>query len=157
MSPLPAVGTIAPDFTLPSTSGEAVTLSSFRGWKNVVLAFFPLAFTGTCTREMMDFSDDHTAFDDLDAVVLAISVDSVPTLRAFQAKTGMRVEFLSDFRRDVSRAYGTLLEDQFFSRRAYVLIDEEGAVRWAHEELELGQKRSNAELFAQLRLLDVPA
>jgi peroxiredoxin len=157
LNSLPAVGSIAPDFTLPSTSGEAVTLSSFRGWKNVVLAFFPLAFTGTCTREMIDFSDDHTAFDDLDAVVLAISVDSVPTLKEFQGKTGMRVEFLSDFRRDASRAYGTLLQDQFFSRRAYVLVDESGVVRWTHEEVKLGQKRTNAELFEQLRLLHAAA
>ncbi len=144
---------MAPDFTLPGTSGEVVTLSSFRGWKNVILAFFPLAFTGVCTREMVDFSADHSEFDNLDCVVLAISVDSVPTLKEFQARTGMRVEFLSDFHRTVSRLYDTLVEEQFLSKRAYVLIDEAGVVRWTHEEPHDGQKRTNEELFEQLRLL----
>ena len=157
MTELPAVGTEAPDFTLRSSGGEAVTLSSFRGWKNVLLAFFPLAFTGTCTRQMIDFSDDHNAFDELDCVVLAISVDSVPTLKEFQARTGMRVEFLSDFRREVARLYGGLLEDRFHSQRAYGLVDEAGMVRWTHEEAESGQKRTHEELFARLRALKATA
>lgn len=154
---LPAVGTEAPDFTLPGTSGETVTLSSFRGWKNVLLAFFPLAFTGVCTREMVDFSDDHSLFDALDCVVLAISVDSVPTLKEFQARTGMRVEFLSDFHRTVCRLYGTLIEEQFLSKRAYVLIDEAGLVRWTHEEPHAGHRRTNEELFEQLRRIGATA
>ena len=155
--PLPPVGTEAPDFTLPGTSGELVTLSSFRGWKNVILAFFPLAFTGVCTRQMIDFSDEHSAFDELDCVVLAISVDSVPTLKEFQARTGMRVEFLSDFHREVCRMYDTLIEDQFLSKRAYVLVDEAGIVRWVHEEPHAGHMRTNEELFDQVRLLGAKA
>lgn len=151
--PLPVVGMLAPDFTLPSTSGEQVTLSSFRGWKNVVLAFFPLAFTGVCTREMVDFSNAHSDFDSLDSVVLAISVDSVPTLREFQARTGMRVEFLSDFHRAVCRSYGTLIEERFHSSRAYVLVDEAGIVRWTHEEADDGQKRTNDDLYEQIKAL----
>lgn len=151
--PLPAVGMPAPEFTLPCTSGEPVALSSFRGWKNVLLAFFPLAFTGVCTREMVEFSEAHSDFDALDAVVLAISVDSVPTLREFQERTGMRVEFLSDFHRTVCRAYGALNEERFHSTRAYVLIDEAGIVRWTHEEAHDGLRRTNDQLFDQIKAL----
>jgi len=147
--PLPAIGSLAPDFTVPSTSGSSVTLSSLRG-SNVLLAFFPLAFTGTCTAEMCAFSDDFSRFRTSDTIVLPISVDSVPTLKEFKAKEKMTIDLLSDFKRDVSRAYGTLLEDKFFSKRAYVLIDKKGTVRWVHEESELGQRRDNAELLDQI-------
>ena len=152
MSPLPAVGTPAPDFTLPSTSGQPVTLSALRG-KSVLLAFFPLAFTSTCTAELCAFSEDLGKFQSANTVVLPISVDSVPTLKEFKAKERMTVDLLSDFKRDVSRTYGTLLEDKFFSKRAYVLVDRGGTVRWTHEERELGQRRENGELLAQLAAL----
>jgi peroxiredoxin len=149
---IPAVGSVAPDFTLASTSGEKVTLASLRG-RNVLLAFFPLAFTSTCTAEVCAFSDDFDRFAQAAAVVLPISVDSTATLKAFKAKEGLKVELLSDFKREVSRLYGVLLEEQFFSRRAYVLIDRNGVVRWTHVERELGQRRENAELLAELARL----
>jgi len=150
--PMPAVGSPAPDFTLPSTSGTNVTLSSLRG-SNVLLAFFPLAFTGTCTAELCAFSEDLSQFRTNDTHVLPISVDSVPTLKEFKAKEKMTIDLVSDFKRDVSRAYGTLLEDKFFSKRAYVLIDKKGVVRWTHVEAELGHRRDNAELLAQIGAL----
>ncbi|HEV8358701.1 MAG TPA: redoxin domain-containing protein [Gemmatimonadales bacterium] len=149
---LPAVGAPAPDFTLPSTSGQPVTLSALRG-KNVLLAFFPLAFTSTCTAELCAFSEDYGKFQSADTVVLPISVDSVPTLKEFKAKERMTVDLLSDFKREVSRAYGTLLAEQFFSKRAYVVVDRGGTIRWTHEERELGQRRENGELLAQLGAL----
>ena len=129
-----------------------MTLSALRG-KNVLLAFFPLAFTGTCTAEMCAFSDDYSRFDGTGTVVIPISVDSVPTLKEFKAKEKLSVDLASDFKREVSRKYGTLLEDKYFSKRAYVLIDKAGTVRWVHEEAELGQKRSNDELMAQIEQL----
>ena len=150
MSALPAVGSAAPDFTLPSTSGSDVTLSSLRG-KRVLLAFFPLAFTSTCTSEMCTFSEDYSRFADADTVVLPISVDSVPTLKEFKAKERMTVDMLSDFKRQVSRLYGTLLEDRFHSSRAYILIDARGIVRWTHVETVVGQFRSTDELLAQVK------
>lgn len=149
---LPAPGTVAPDFTLASTSGEKVTLSGLRG-QNVLLAFFPLAFTSTCTAELCDFSTDYGQFRTAETTVLPISVDSVPTLKAFKAREQMTVDLLSDFRREVSRAYGTLDEEKFFSRRVYVLIDRDGVVRWVHQETELGQRRDNAELLARIEAL----
>ena len=148
--PLPSPGALAPDFTLPSTSGQSVTLSALRG-KKVLLAFFPLAFTSTCTAELCAFSEDYSSFQGADTVVLPISVDSVPTLKEFKAKERMSVDLLSDFKREVSRSYGVLLEDKFFAKRAYVLIDRNGIVRWTFEEAELGHRRENAELLQQLQ------
>jgi peroxiredoxin len=148
--PIPAVGTAAPDFTLNSTSGQPVTLSQFKGTGRVLLAFFPLAFTGVCTAEMCAFTDDYDAFAKAGVTVLPISVDSVPTLKEFKAKNSLNVELLSDFKRDASRAYGTLLEDLFFSNRAYFLIDADGVVRWAHVEESPGKSRTNAEILAAI-------
>lgn len=144
----PGASAPAPDFTLPSTAGRDVTLSAFRGRRHVLLAFFPLAFTSTCTAENCAFSEDYDQFERAGTTVLPISVDSVPTLKAFKAQERMTVDLLSDFRRDVSRAYGVLLEDKFFANRAYILIDREGRVRWTHVESQLGHKRATAELVA---------
>ena len=149
---MPAVGSVAPDFTLPSTSGSEVTLSGLRG-KNVLLAFFPLAFTRVCTAELCSFSDDYGAFRDANTEVLPISVDSIPTLREFKAKERISVDLLSDFKREVSRRYGTLLEDRFHSNRAYILIDGDGIVRWTFAEEATGHRRENAELLEQIRAL----
>lgn len=146
---LPVVGSIAPDFTLNSTSGTPVTLSSLRG-RIVLLAFFPLAFTGTCTAELCDFSAGYDQFAAAGTVVLPISVDAVPSLAAFKKQEQMQVELLSDFKREVSRAYGTLLEAHYFSNRAYILIDREGVVRWAFAEASPSEKRENAELLQQI-------
>lgn len=146
---LPGVGTPAPDFTLPSTSGTDVTLSKLRG-KNVLLAFFPLAFTKVCTLEMCSLTEDYGRFRDTNTEVLPISVDSVPTLREFKAKERLTVDLLSDFKREVSRRYGTLIEDKFFSNRAYILIGPEGLVRWAFAEDTPGTRRENEELLAHV-------
>ncbi|TFG51053.1 MAG: redoxin domain-containing protein [Gemmatimonadales bacterium] len=98
--PLPTVGAGAPDFTLASTSGSNLTLSSLRG-KNVLLAFFPLAFTRVCTTEMCSFTEDYARFQGANTVVLPISVDAVPSLKEFKAKEKIGVELLSDFKREV--------------------------------------------------------
>ena len=149
----PVAGEPAPEFTLPSTSGTDVTLAQFRGKSNVLLAFFPLAFTSTCADEMASFTEDFARFQDANAVVLPISVDSIPALREFKAKEELAVELLSDFKREVCRAYGTLLEDKFFSKRAYFLIDKQGILRWSHVEAELGHLRDDDELLAQIAAL----
>jgi len=147
--PIPAVGQPAPDFTLPSTDGKKTSLSSLRG-KNVLLAFFPLAFTSTCTQELCDMRDDWDQFASADTVVVPISVDSAPTLGEFRKQLGLEADMLSDFHRDVSRQYGVLHEERFFSNRAYFLIDRQGIVRWAHVEKNPSDKRNNAEIFAEI-------
>jgi peroxiredoxin len=150
----PRVGDVAPDFSLDSTAGTPVRLSDHRGERNVLLAFFPLAFTSTCTAEVCEFSEDFDRYAAAHVAVLPISVDSVPTLREFKAKHGIRVDLLSDFRRDVSRLYGVLHEERFFSRRAYVLIDRRGIIQWSHVEEQLGQRRNTDELLARIEELD---
>ena len=150
---IPAVGQRAPDFTLPSTSGEKVTLSSLRG-QTVLLAFFPLAFSGTCTAELCEMRDDADQFVKRGVTVLGISVDSTYSLKEYKVKHGMKVDLLSDFKREVSRLYGVLLEDRFYSNRAYFLLDRDGVVRWAHVEENPSHRRTDSELLAAIDRLD---
>lgn len=150
MNPVPVIGTEAPDFSLQSTSGQRVTLSGLRA-RNVLLAFFPLAFTSTCTAELCDMRDEWDRFGTTDTLVVPISVDSVDTLREYKAKHGFQADFLSDFKREVSRLYGVLLEERFFANRSYFLIDKAGIIRWEHVERTPGEKRTNAELFAAIQ------
>ncbi len=149
----PQVGDHAPEFTAPSTSGSDVSLSSFRGRRNVLLAFFPLAFTGTCTKELICFTEDFDQFAGNGVEILPISVDAVPSLREFKNKLQMKTDLLSDFKRDISRAYGVLNEDRFYSNRAYFLIDKEGRVRWSHIEAKNGDRRENSEILTAIKLL----
>ena len=117
----------------------------------MLLAFFPLAFTSTCTAELCEMRDDYDRFEQENVVVLPISVDSIPTLKEFKRMHEMRTELLSDFKREVSRSYGVLLEEQFYSTRAYFLIDGDGILRWMHLEENPGQRRTDAELFEVIR------
>jgi mycoredoxin-dependent peroxiredoxin len=151
--PIPSVGDAAPDFTVGSTAGAPVTLSSFRGKKNVLLAFFPLAFTSVCTAELCDLSADYDQFASADVEVLPISVDSVPTLKEFRNKYAMKATLLSDFKRDVSRTYGVLIPDKFHSARAYFLVGKDGRVAWRYVEKSTGEKRTNAEILAEINKL----
>ncbi len=148
--PEPRVGDKAPELSLKSTSGEMVSLDQFRGHKNVLLAFFPLAFTSVCTAENCAFTEDLSAFESKDTAVLPISVDSSATLSEFRAKHAMTQHLLSDFKRDAGRAYGVLDEEKFFTRRAYFLVDKEGILRWKHVEAELRDSRKNEELLAEI-------
>jgi len=149
----PQAGDIAPEFTAASTSGSDVSLLSFRGKRNVLLAFFPLAFTGTCTKELVCFTEDFDQFAGNGVEILPISVDATPSLKEFKNKLQMKTELVSDFKRDISRAYGVLNEDRFYSNRAYFLIDKEGRVRWSHVEAKNGQRRENSEILAAIKLL----
>ncbi len=150
---LPAVGSLAPDFTLPSTAGADVTLSDFRGKQNVLIAFFPLAFTSTCTAELCSMTEDFGQFASRNTVVLPVSVDSTDTLREYKAKHQMTFDLLSDFKRVVSRQYGVLNDEKFYSNRAYFVIDRQGVIRWAWLEKKNGDRRENAELLAELERL----
>src|SRR6202171_1661145 len=142
----PHVGDLAPDFSAASTSGTEVSLSSFRGKRNVLLAFFPLAFTGTCSKELTCFTEDFDQVAGQGVEILPISVDSIPSLREFKNKLQMKNELLSDFKRDISRAYGVLNEDRFYSNRAYFLIDKSGRIRWAHLESNKSGRRETRAL-----------
>jgi peroxiredoxin len=146
---VPSAGQQAPDFTLKSTSGDKITLSALRG-KPVLIAFFPLAFTSTCTAELCEMRDDHDQFAQRGVTVLPISVDSVDSLKEYKAKYGMHTDLLSDFKREVSRLYGVLNEERFFANRAYFLIDRAGVVLWAHVEEHPGLRRPDSEILEQI-------
>ena len=153
MPRMPVAGDIAPDFTLVTTTGQPVTLSSFRGQKNVLLAFFPLAFTSTCSLELQSFTTDFDEFEKAGVLVIPISVDSVPSLKAFKKELEIGPELASDFRRDATRSYGVLNDEQFFANRSYFLIDKQGIVRWSFIEKINRDKRENAEILAEIAKL----
>lgn len=128
-------GDKAPDFTLVADDKQEVSLSSYEG-KNVVLLFFPLAFTGVCTAELCTMRDDIGQYTDMNAEVLAVSVDSPFTLEEFKKQQNLPFPLLSDFNKEVSRAYGSLYEDfvmnmKGVSKRSAFVIDAKGKIRYA--------------------------
>jgi peroxiredoxin len=127
------IGQEAPDFTLSSHSGEKVTLSAYRGAKNVLLMFYPFAFTRICTGELCAIRDRYADFVNDDTVVLSVSCDPVASLRAFAEQEGLAHPMLSDFwpHGAVSSAYGVFLEEKGFPTRASFVIDKAGVVRWS--------------------------
>ncbi|MET9729605.1 peroxiredoxin [Streptomyces sp. NPDC006458] len=127
------VGEKAPDFELKDNHGRTVRLSDFRGEKNVVVIFYPFAFTGVCTGELCEVRDNLLRFADRDTQVLAVSNDSIHTLRVFAEQEGLEYPLLSDFwpHGEVSRAYGVLDEDKGCAVRGTFVIDKEGVVRWS--------------------------
>jgi peroxiredoxin len=130
------IGQKAPDFTLKGTQGEnPVTLSDFQGTSNVVLLFFPLAFTPVCTNELCSMTDDYSRYQGLGAEVLGVSVDSPFSLAAFAAKENIGVNLLSDFNREASRSFDVLYEDLLglkgVAKRAAFVIDKSGVVQYA--------------------------
>jgi peroxiredoxin len=151
--PIPTVGAPAPAFELPSTGGTTIDLASFRGRRPVLVAFFPLAFTSTCTKELCSFTDDYNQFAGTGTAILPISVDSTATLKEYKAKLGLSVDLLSDFKREVSARYGVLNLEKYYANRSYFLMDKSGIVRWAHVEAMNGNRRENAEILARIAQL----
>ena len=126
------IGTEAPDFELRNQHGETVRLSDFRGEKNIVLVFYPFAFTPTCTGELCDLEKELPRFQNDDVQILAVSNDSPFTLRVFSEQEGLGYPLLSDFwpHGGASRAYGVFDEEKGCSVRGTFVIDKTGTVRW---------------------------
>ncbi len=153
-----AVNQEAPDFELPSSEvadakdgkpGKKIKLSALRG-KPVVLAFYPLDFSPTCTTENVCFRDDLSSFGELGAQVLGISVDSVWTHRAFADKLALPFPLLADFqpRGAVAEKYGLFNAERGITKRATVIVDKNGKVAFVQEH---DGARDNAELLGVLR------
>ena len=131
---------IAPDFNLKNTEKNNIALSSYKG-KTVVLAFYPGAFTGVCDTEMCTLRDSMNSFNDLNATVLGISVDSPWANAEFAKKYEIKFDLLSDYNRDVSKAYDMIfnglggLEGYECSNRGVIIIDGQGLIqyRWVAE------------------------
>jgi glutaredoxin-dependent peroxiredoxin len=129
------IGQKAPGFTLFDTDKNKVSLSDFQG-KNVLLLFFPQAFTGVCTTELCSIRDNIGLYESANAQVLGISVDSLFTLARFKADQGYNFPLLSDFNKETSTEYGCLYDTFVFdmkgvSKRSAFVIDKEGIVRYA--------------------------
>lgn len=126
------VGSPAPDFTLPNQDRQPVALGAARG-KNVVLAFFPAAFTSVCQKELCYFRDHLAALNGANATVYGISVDQAPTLKEFATQNKLTFDLLSDFGKEASTAYGVLNPERGNSLRAVFVIDGSGVIR--HREV----------------------
>ena len=129
------VGAKAPDFKLFDSDKNEVSLSGLAG-QNVVILFFPQAFTGVCTTELCSVRDNLSIYEGLNATVLAISVDSIFTLSKFKELQGFNFRLLSDFNKEVSDSYGALYDTFVFgmkgvSKRSAFVVDKTGTVRYA--------------------------
>ena len=126
------IGTTAPSFTLPAFDKQMVSLEDFRG-KNVVLLFFPAAFTGVCTAELCAMRDDIATYQNLDAQILAISVDLPFTLGKFREEQNLNFPLLSDFNKEAATAFDVLYEDflgmRGVAKRSVFVIDWSSAAR----------------------------
>ena len=128
------VGDTAPDFTLPSTIGKPVKLSDFHGKKNVVLAFYPAAFTGGCTKEMTAYGLDLAKFENADTQVFGVSTDNSPSQKKFAEEVKATFPMLSDFaKREVSKDYGVLMAERGIANRATFVVDKDGKIQHIEE------------------------
>ena len=127
------VGQEAPDFEIKNQFGELVKLSDLRGKKNVVLVFYPFAFTPTCTTELCTIRDEKVSFENDDTHAFGISTDPAPSLKVFAEQEKIEYPLLSDFypHGAVSKEYGAFLEEKGFATRATFVIDKQGVVRWS--------------------------
>jgi peroxiredoxin len=141
------IGQPAPAFTLHDTEKKEVTLKSLEG-KNVLLLFFPLAFTGTCTKELCSIRDNISAYNNINATVFGISVDAPPTLAKFKEEQGLNFSLLSDFNKEASADYDTLYESlgwmKGVSKRSAFVIDKQGVIQYK-EVLEAAADLPNFE------------
>ncbi|ASN81490.1 peroxiredoxin [Deinococcus ficus] len=133
------IGQPAPDFTLPASTGETITLSSYRGQKNVVLVFYPLDFSSVCSIQLPEYSGRQDDFTDTGTVVLGINRDSVHTHKAWAAEYGIDIPLLADMTLDTARKYGVAIDERGISGRAVFVIDRAGVVQSAHVEASPGE------------------
>lgn len=147
----PEPGQAAPEFTLYDTDRQKVSLESYKG-KNVVLLFFPFAFSGTCTAELCSVRDNYNWYTGLNCEVLGISTDSVFALKKYKEDQQYNFKLLSDFNKAVSSAYGSLYDNFIFetigvSKRSAFVIDKSGIIRYA-EVLENASEQPD---FAKIK------
>jgi peroxiredoxin len=144
-------GDKAPDFKMFNTEKKEVSLSDFKG-KTVVLHFFPAAFTGTCTQQLCTLRDDFAFYKNLDAVVLGCSTDTLFTLAKFKESQNLDFDLLSDYSKEVCKAYGAQYDTWIFgikgnAKRSAFIIDGECVIRYA----EVLEKASDLPDFAKMK------
>ena len=122
------IGDTTPDFSLPNQFGETISLSHFKGKKNVVIVFYPLSFSGICTGELCEIRDNFSNFERVDVELLAISVDSKYVQKQYAEKEGYKFSVLADFwpHGSVAKDYGVFLEESGIANRATFVINKDG-------------------------------
>lgn len=146
------VGDQALDFTAKATGNREIKLSDYRGKKNVMLAFFPFAFSPVCSEQVPAYSENAKKFEGLDTEVLAVSVDSPWSQGAWAEKYGIQCPVLSDFSKKITTDYG-LLHANGMSQRAVVIIDKKGKVVYKKVQENIREVPSLDEILAQLERL----
>ena len=127
------IGDVVPDFELPSQNNEKIKLSDFRGKKNVVVVFYPAAFTGTCTGELCALRDDLSAFKNENVELLAISCDTPFALKVFADQEKYDFTLLSDFwpHGETAKKYGVFIPERGFATRGTFIVNKEGKLHWS--------------------------
>ena len=146
------VGDVAPDFTLKNQDGNEVTLSSFKGQKNVVLAFYPLDWSPVCTNENKCLTDDFPSFSDAKAELLGISTDSFFSHKAWADSLDLKHTLLADMHREVCKAYGLYFPDLNCAKRATVIVGKDGRVAYVKVQ-EIKTARDDKEILDALKAL----
>jgi peroxiredoxin len=148
------IGQAAPDFTLMNQHGESVSLSSFKGKKNVVVIFYPFAFSGICTGELCALRDDLASFENDNSELLAISCDPMYAQKAFAEQEGYKFGVLADFwpHGEAAKAYGVFNEERGCATRGTFIIDKSGILRWQVVN-GLGDARNIADYKAAIATL----
>jgi len=155
------VGDKAPTFTLFNQDAQKVSLDDFKG-KKIVLLFFPFANTGVCSKEMCTFRDELKVYEDLDAQVLGVSVDSLFALKMWQEKNNANFPLLSDFNKEVTKSYGILYDNFGGGKYGYIgvamrsafVIDKDGTVKYAESHENAGEEPSYENIKSALEKLN---
>jgi peroxiredoxin len=144
------IGQTVPEFRLKGPGGQFVALSEYRGRKNVVMVFYPLAFSPVCSHQLPEIQKEMGRFEKLDAVVMGISVDSHYSNTAYAERLGLSFPLLSDFKRETSAAYGVLLAESGHSGRAIFVVDKQGRLAYKDVSPALGDIPSNERVLTAL-------
>lgn len=151
------IGDKAPSFQLFNTDKQSIFLDDYAG-KNVVILFFPLAFTGVCTAELCSMRDDIAAYKNIEAHVVGISVDSLFTLEKFKAEQNLNFPLLSDFNKEVATAYGAIYDEFVFgmkgvAKRSAFVVDGNGIIQYAEVLASAGDLPNFEAIKATLKSL----
>jgi peroxiredoxin len=147
------VGAAAPDFTLKDQDQKDVKLSDYKGQKNVMLAFYPLDWSPVCTTENKCFNDDSSKFESANTVVLGVSRDSVYSHKAWQEALDLKHRLLADMDGSMAKQYGMWLDDKKITKRATVIVDKQGTVKYVKVQ-EILTARDDNEILGVLKTLN---
>ena len=149
-----SIGQRAPELRLKGPGGQFVSLAEYRGKRHVVLVFFPLAFTPVCSHQLPELEKSRARLESLGATLMGVSVDSWQSNEVFARHLGIGFPLLSDFKREMSRAYGVLDEDRFYSGRAVFVVDRDGLLVYSDISANSGDMSQIPSVAALIQTLE---